>query len=186
MQITLSWDLFVIVFFALVCGYSFIIGKHQAIKVIVATYIAIVSGQAIGNLLERLTDGSKPLLSSFGLTINLTVLSGTKMFIFVAVIILLAVRGGLDISYGNQVSRAADLFLTLLFGIATGGLLLSTIITFIADAPLLETTTQTTAALSPIIQESRLMQVMLVYQELWFSLPALLLIGVGLMDPPAE
>lgn len=182
MQITLSWDLFVIVFFALVCAYSFIIGKHQSIKIIVATYIAIVSGQAIGNMLEHLTEGGQPFLSSFGLSVNLTVLSGTKLFIFVAVIILLAVRGGLEINYSNEASRSADLLLTGVFGFATAGLLLSTLLTFIADAPLLETTTRTAASLSPIVQESRLMQIMLVYQELWFSLPALLLIGVGMLS----
>ena len=181
MDLTLSWDLFVIVFFALVCAYSFIIGKHQSIKIIIATYIAIVAGQGVGNILEGLSTGTQPLLSSFGLSVNITVLGGTKLGIFVAIIIFLAVKGGLEIQYSNEASRPANLALTGLFGFATAGLLLSTLLTFIANAPLMDASMQQ-AALSPIIQESQLMQIMIIHQDMWFSLPAILLIGVGLIS----
>lgn len=182
MDLTLSWDLFVIVFFALVCAYSFIIGKHQSIKIIVATYIAIVSGQGVGNALEALTQGSRPLLASFGMSLNITILGGTKLAIFVAIIILLAVKGGLEIRYTNEANRGANVALTGMFGFATAGLLLSTLLTFIANAPLLDSSLHQTATLSPIVQESVLMQIMITYQDLWFSLPAVLLIGVGLIS----
>jgi hypothetical protein len=36
MNLTLSWDLFIIVFFALVVTYSFIIGRKESMKIIVS------------------------------------------------------------------------------------------------------------------------------------------------------
>ena len=48
MNVTLTWDLFIIVFFAVIITYSFIIGRREAIKIIIATYIAIVAVQGSG------------------------------------------------------------------------------------------------------------------------------------------
>ena len=89
MNITLSWDLFVIVFFAMVVAYSFIIGKHESVKIIIATYIATVAVQGMGNILERLTGQSQQVLTILGLTVDSTLLAIVKLVIFVATIISL-------------------------------------------------------------------------------------------------
>ena len=83
MELTLSWDLFVIVFFAVVITYSFIIGKHESVKIIIATYIAIVAAQGMGNLLERLSGESEPLFSMVGLTLDIQLLATTKLVLFI-------------------------------------------------------------------------------------------------------
>lgn len=182
MSLTLSWDLFVIVFFAIIITYSFIIGKHESIKVIIATYIAIVSGQAAGNILESLAGNPQPWLTNLGLSINLTILGSTKLVIFVATIILLDIRGGFEVEYGKDGNGLADVLLTGLYGFATAGILLSTLLTFVAGAPLLDSNLANAASLSPIIQQSRLMQIMVYQQDLWFSFPAVLLIVVGIVS----
>jgi len=99
MQLTLSWDLFVIVFFAVVITYSFIIGKHESVKIIISTYIAIVAAQGMGNLIERLSTESQPLFSMVGLTLDIQLLATTKLILFILTIIFLAVRGGFEIDY---------------------------------------------------------------------------------------
>ena len=181
MSLTLSWDLFVVVFFGIIIAYSFIIGKHQSVKVIIATYISLVAGQGIGNLLHKATIGSQPYLSSFGLTVNITILGGTKLFIFIAAIVFLTSRGGFEIQYKSETGFLGSMLLTALLGFATAGLLLSTLLTFAANAPLLDARLAEAASLSPIVNYSKLMRVMIVHQDLWFSFPALLLIGVGLV-----
>ncbi len=181
MDLTLSWDLFVIVFFGIVISYSYIIGKHESVKVIVFSYIAIVAGQGIGNLLERLSTESAPMLAELGLTIDITILGSTKLVIFIATIVFLSVRGGFDVEYKNEAGSATNIALTGLFGFATAGLLLSTLLTFIGGMPLLSSTPELAASLSPIVEQSRLMRVMIIYQDAWFSAPALLLIAVGLI-----
>lgn len=182
MDLTLSWDLFVIVFFGIVMSYSFIIGKHESVKIIVFTYIAIVAGMAAGNIMEQLSSNSQPLLSSFGLSIDITILDSTKLIIFIATIILLAIRGGFEVEYGNDDNGIVNTVLTGVFGFATAGLLLTTLLTFIAGAQLLDLGLAQTAIFSPIIKQSNLMQIMILYQNIWFVLPAVLLIGVGVVS----
>lgn len=182
MDLTLSWDLFVIIFFGIVISYSFIIGKHESVKIIVFTYIAIVAGQAAGNILQDATLSSSPLLKSIGLSIDITVLGGTKLFIFVATIILLAIRGGFDVAYGKESNTVANSVLTGLFGFATAGLLLSTLLTFVAGVPILDPSLATTEALLPILGKSKLLEAIVVYQDLWYVFPALLLICVGIVS----
>ncbi len=178
MDLTLSWDLFVIVFFAVVITYSFIIGKHESVKIIIASYIAIVAVQGIGNLLSRISTDD-PMFSMLGITIDITLLSTTKLVLFVAAVIFLAVRGGFEIEFKREPGSTVDIALTAIFGFATAGLLLSTLLTYVADVPILSKTIAETATIASIMQGSRLMSTMITYQDLWFAGPALLVLATG-------
>jgi len=182
MDITLSWDLFVIVFFAMVIAYSFIIGKHESVKIIIATYIATVAVQGIGNILMRLTGDSQPILVVLGLSIDSTLLATIKLVIFVAIIIFIVVRSGIEVEYSKDTNGVLNTLITGVFGFATAGLLLSTLLTFVAGGPILDAGLAETVNVSVIVQQSKLMQLMILNQDLWFCLPAILLIGVGLLS----
>jgi len=186
-NITLSWDLFIIVFFALVITYSFIIGKHESIKIILATYVAIVAVRGIGNIMARLTGDSQPILTVLGLSVDFTLITTVKLVFFVAFIIFLAVRGGLEIEYTRESGSAVNTILTGLFGFATAGLLLSSLMSIVGAetvAPIVSSTTE--SVVSSIPQQSTLVQTIMANQDLWFSLPALLLVGVGIMSHDAD
>ncbi|PIR53488.1 hypothetical protein COU76_00870 [Candidatus Peregrinibacteria bacterium CG10_big_fil_rev_8_21_14_0_10_49_10] len=182
MNLTLSWDLFVIVFFAVVVTYSFIIGKHESVKIIISTYIAIVAAQGMGNLIQRLTMESQPMLGMVGVTINIQLVAATKLILFIVTIVFLAIRGGFEIEYQKEVGSTMDVIMTALFGFVTAGLMLSTLMTFVADAPLLDKNIGTSPFVSSIVQHSTLMQLMVLYQDLWFALPAIILIAIGFMS----
>jgi len=183
MSLTLSWDLFIIVFFGLVIAYSFIIGKHESVKIIVGTYIAIVAVQGIANIIERLTGETAPFLTVLGLNVDIAMMTAIKLAIFVAIIIFLAVRGGVEIAYTKEPGSTINLLLTALFGIATAGLLLATLLTFVLDVPLLQgATVAQSAQVSAVLAQSKLMQIMIWNLDLWFSLPALLIITVGFIS----
>ena len=180
MELVLSWDLFVIVFFALVITYSFIVGKHDAVKVIVASYISIIAGQAIGNIFLRFGAGSNTWFDLIGVSLNVSLLGTTKLLIFIIVLILLSIRGGLDIDYDRDGSLLGDIILIAAFGFSTAAMLLSTLITFVSESSLLDPIVLEQTMLSPIVQESLLLQYIILYQDIWFALPALLLIGLGI------
>lgn len=180
MNLTLSWNLFVIVFFAVVVTYSFIIGKHESVKIIVASYIAIVAVQGIGNLLARFA-GDDPLFSMLGITVDITLLATTKLVLFVAAIIVLAVRGSFEIEFRRDPGSIADLALTGIFGFATAGLLLTTLLTYVADAPLLSRDIAETALIASMMERSALLATIVRYQDLWFCGPALLLFASGFL-----
>lgn len=186
MEIALTWDLFVIVFFAIIIAYSFIVGKHESVKIIIATYIAIVAVQGIGNILERISGESEPVLNVLGVSLDITLLSTTKLLLFVITIIFLAVRGGMEIEYANETGTFLNTFLTGLFGFATAGLLLSTLLTYTAGLPLLSSTLTESPTISPLLSQSILLATMIKNQDLWFSLPAILLIVVGFIGHGTE
>ncbi|MFH0770666.1 MAG: hypothetical protein V1926_04800 [Candidatus Peregrinibacteria bacterium] len=182
MGITLSWDIFIIVFFAIVITYSFIIGKHGAVKIIIAAYIAAVAIQGIGNILMRVTGQSQPILTVIGLTMDSGSLSIAKLALFALAIIFIAVRGGISIQYEKEGGTIVGSLITGAFGFVTAGLLLSILLTFISGHLLLDTTLPQAAEGSPVLQTSKLMQLMILNQDLWFSLPAILLAGVGFLS----
>lgn len=179
MSITLSWDLFIIVFFATVMAYSFIIGKTQSVKVVIASYIAILATQGIGNILLRLTGSTSSMLSTIGLGIDTSVISIAKIILFIAFIILLSVRSGIHVAYEREGSSLMNLVYTALFGFFTAGLIVSTILTYATGRGILEAGTVPSPQLSAALEASPLMQIMILNQDLWFTLPALLLVGVG-------
>jgi len=184
MELTLSWDLIVIVFFAVVVAYSFIVGKDESVKIIVASYIAIVAVQAFGNLLTLLFGGAEPIMGLPGWGLDRDILSIVKLILFVATIIALSIQGGLTIEYERDIGGFWDPLLTALFGFSTAGLLLSALLTYIAGRPLLDTQLASAPLLSPLLAQSTLVQAMVDWQDLWFCLPAILLLIVGFLSSP--
>ncbi len=178
-NLTLSWDLFIIVFFAIVVTYTFIIGKKESVKVILATYIAIVAVQGLGNVLQRVSaEAGISLQTLFGYTPAIPALAIFKLVAFIVIMILLTIKAGFTVSYLKE-TTLVNIIITSLCGIATAGLLLSTLLTYVSNLPLLDMSLPNLASLSPIIQQSWLMQLMIFNQDLWFSLPAFVLIGAG-------
>ncbi len=182
MNLTLSWDLFIVVFFALVITYTFIIGKREAVKIIVASYMAIVAVQGLSNVLTRLIGDTDTALNLFGFSVDFPLLSVIKMVLFITIVISLAVRSGFDIQYNTEMSALINIGVTAILGFASGLLLLSTIIAYMGDSPILAMQISSSSSISPLVQQSTLLPMLLQNQDLWFALPALTLIGVGLLS----
>lgn len=187
MQLTLSWDLLVIIFFATIITYSFIVGRDAAVKIIIATYIAVVSVAGLGNILLSIAgDTPTATLSVVGIGMNAQYAALTKIGLFVAVILFLALRGGFTMHYVKDIPGIWDTLLTGIFGFATAGLVLSTLLTYIAGRPILDTGLASAPPLSPLLAQSTLIQTMVGYQDLWFTFPALLLLGMGFFRAQTE
>ena len=186
MTITPTWDLFIVVFFGLVITYSFIIGKHEAVKIIISTYIAILAVEGIANIIARITGDSRPLLNVMGLNVDTDILTAVKLIVFIALIIFICVRSGLEVDYNKDPGGPVNVLLTAVFGFATAGLLLISLVIFVTDISLLDPAIEQNETMAALLQKSRLMQVMILNQDLWFSLPALLLIAVGLISADAS
>ncbi len=181
LSLTLSWDLFIIVFFAIVMSYSFIIGKDQSMKVIIASYIAIIATQGIGNVLTRLVGTSQAAFASVGIPFDITLVSLAKIFVFAICIIIFVTRSGIDLSHTKDTGTILSIVYTGLFGFSTAGLIVSTILTYAGGNGILDSGIVTSSVLTPLIQGSTLMQLMVLNQDIWFTLPAFLIVAVGLI-----
>lgn len=186
MEITLSWDLMVIVFFAVVIAYSFIVGKDESIKIVIASYISILAVQGIGNILQMFFQNAGSMTGILGAEVSNNAISVVKLLIFVAMIIFLAIRGGFEMENSGSLGGILEPVITAAFGIATAGLLLTALLTFIAARPLLDLTLINAPLLAPLLQQSTLVQWMVLYQHVWFSLPAILLVVIGFLSNRGE
>lgn len=182
MELALTWDLLVIVFFAIVVAYSFIVGKDEAVKIVIASYIALVAMQAVGNLMGQLVGESQPVAAFLGLGMQQNILSTVKLCLFVAMIIGLSVMGGFEMDYMRALPGFWEPAATAVFGFATAGLLLSALLTYIAATPILDGDLASAPFLLPIVQSSPLVRIMVDYQNVWFALPALLLLTIGIVS----
>lgn len=183
MNLTLSWDLFAVVFFALVVTYTFIIGRRESVKMMIACYIGVIVVQGLGNALQRaLGMGTGDLLLSYtGFSLTPAIFTITKLALFVAIVVYLTLKAGFDVLYTKESNIWLTMLMTALFGIATAGFLLSTLVTYIAGVPLLDSTLQYSPSLAPILDQSMVMKIMIQNQDLWFAFPGLLLGVAGFL-----
>lgn len=186
MDISLSWDLLVIVFFAVVVAYSFIVGKDESVKIVIATYITTVAVQGLGNLLVVANRTLPGFLGVTDFSASMNIISTVKIVVFVLLIILLAIRGGFVLSYDREVPGIWQTVLTGAFGFATGGLIQCALLTYIAARPILDPAIATSPSLAPLMTQSQLVQLMVNYQDVWFALPAVLLLAIGIFGATKE
>jgi hypothetical protein len=183
MPLSLSWDLFIAVFIALVVAYSFIIGKHESVKVIVAAYIAIVAVHGIESLCIRYFPLLQSTLGTLQITFTPLTIAIAKLTLFIVAIILLTLRGGLAVTYQGEPGVLTNTLITLVLGIAKAGLLLSTLMTYVAGVPLFRDTQPAVAAwITPLLSQSAIFRMMIEERDLWFTLPALVLLFVDVLS----
>jgi hypothetical protein len=182
MNVTLTWDLFIIVFFAMVMAYSYIIGRHQAAKIIFASYIAIIAVQGLGNIVMRMFGQAEGVLRVMQIAMDASIVIAAKMVVFIIVVILMALRSGMTVNYTKRDYGPVNVVMTGVFGFLTAGLLISTLVTYLTESLLLNVTLAEAVLVSPIIQQSSLMQSMIIYQDLWFSMPAIAILVAGLFS----
>ncbi|MBD3360646.1 hypothetical protein GF366_02470 [Candidatus Peregrinibacteria bacterium] len=177
MNISLSWDLFIIVFFVVIIAYSFIIGRDNTLKVILGTYVSMVAADAGGNLFGEYFSGSAlfmKILKMAAVGNEEEAVIFVKVFLFVILVILFAVKGAFEVSTVDDRSAAIRMVLSMVYAFLSAGLIISAILVFVSGGPFLASGPEETgAALWDIYNKSRLIRMMVTHSYLWFSLPAL-------------
>ena len=177
MHVTLSWDLLIILFVALVVAYSFIVGKDASMKIIVSSYIAFVAVQALGNVALLVLNASTASMVGVGLSPEMLALG--KLILFAVSVVFMAMKGGIQVDMGAGFGTAWDIAVSAALGVSTAMLLLSSLVTYITGKPLLDMTLASAPALGGVELTSPLVGAIVDYQHVWFALPAVLLLVVG-------
>lgn len=177
MNIELSWDLFIFVFFIIIVAYSFIIGRDNTLKVILGTYVAALAADAAGSLFAAYFGGS----AFFVNLLKLAAVNGdseatvfVKVTVFVVLVILFAVRGAFEVSTAGDRSAAVRLILSIVYAIMSAGLIISTILVFVSGVSFIGggNPDTTNALLADIAGKSQLISTMLSTSYFWFFVPA--------------
>jgi hypothetical protein len=174
MEINLSWDLLVIVFFTVIIAYTFIIGRNQSTKIIISSYIAILAADGVGNLIQRYFLGDHPAIKTFSFANGAGSLTIVKIVIFILSIILITTRGKFQINISKSESLVMRTILSLTYGALSAGLITSTILIYASGASLVQgSAVQMNQAIISIYQQSQLVRLMINNYNVWFSLPAI-------------
>jgi hypothetical protein len=185
MNLNLSWDLFILVFFGVVTAYSFIIGRNQTLKVITATYIAILCSDAIGNLFAKYLASSETFLKflklfSIGNSDQATAFF--KVLMLIVLIVIIAVRGLFSYDASDSRPMTFRVMIVLLLGLLSAGLMMSAMLIFVSGSSLVTSVATNSTILSDIYNQSRLVQIMLDFSNLWFFLPGIALVLLSLFQ----
>lgn len=178
MDVKLSWDLFIAVFFVIIVAYSLIIGRDNTLKVILGSYVAALAADAAGNLFGKYFSGSamfSKLLSFASLGSENAAVVFMKVIIFVALVILFAVKGSFFVVTTTDRSAPVRFIINTLYAFMSAGLIISVILVFVSGISFIGGgSTQTTgSALFEIYNQSKFVRMIVSNSYFWFSAPAL-------------
>jgi hypothetical protein len=176
----LSWDLFILVVFTVIIAYSFIIGKESTIKVIIGSYIAILTADGLGNLFQQYLLGYKPFTQFLNLmSINTPdkALIVFKILIFIIAIVAISVKGNFEVRREPSKGGVLGMLTSLIFGALSAGLIVSTLLTYVSGASFVQgQASLTSPTLSTVYANSQVVQVMIDNYNVWFALPAVVFV----------
>lgn len=181
-NIRLSWDLFVLVFFAIVIAYSFIVGRNQTMKIIIASYMAVLTADGLGNLFEKYILPTAPALQGVQGVQALVLL---KIFVYVLVIVMVAIRGGFHVDILPENSVVTRIVANLSFGFLNAGLMVSTLLVYLTGGSFVMGTVQT-GLHTNLYNESQFIKTIVDNYDVWFSLPAVALVLISFFQPSEE
>ena len=183
MNLHLSWDLFILVFFAVVIAYSFIIGRSQTLKVILGTYVAILCADGLGNLFAKFFASSATFLKImkfFAIGSEDQAIIFFKVLVFLILIVLIAVRGMFQVDSEEHGSMSIRLAILFLLGLMSAGLMMSTVLVFISGSSLIGTDITGANILLDVYNNSRLVRIMIDYANFWFLFPGIVFVVLGI------
>jgi len=183
MNLILSWDLFILAFFGVVVAYSFIIGRNQTLKVISATYIAILCSDAIGNLFARYLASSESflkLLRLFSIGDSDQATAFFKVLILITFVVLIAVRGMYQFDAEDDRQLSLKMGVNLGLGVLSAGLMMSAIMIFASGGSLIADVAAIDNPFMTIYGESRLVRIMIDFSNMWFFVPGVALVLLSL------
>lgn len=178
MDIRLSWDLFVVVFFVIIVAYSLIIGRDNTLKVILGTYVAALSADAAGNLFGKYFSGSElfiKLLKFAALGTEDAAVVFVKVIVFVGLVILFSVKGAFFVQTIDDRSGPVRFIVSCLYAFMSAGLIISVILVFVSGISFIGggSNETTGTALWDVYSQSKFVRSLVSNSYFWFSAPAL-------------
>jgi len=190
MELSLSWDLFIIVFFGLVVAYSLIIGRNNNFKVILATYVGALFADAVGNLFSKTLADSHNFMQMMKLFSVSTSEDATvliKVVMLLSIIVILSVKGNYNVDVYTGGPPGMKVGISLLFGFLNACLIVSIALIFVSGSSfIVGDPSLASPAFQDIYNSSNIARILIDYYSVWFLLPALGFIGISFFSPSAE
>lgn len=188
-MLNLSWDLFIAVIFAVIIAYSFIIGRQNTVKVIIGSYIAILTADGLGNLFREYvfqTPQIADLMSFIGAGGEEKSMILIKVVVFITAIVIIAMKGGFEV-HGAQHHGVIGIITNLIFGFLSAGLVISTLLIYVSGASFVDgNVNMVNNTLASAYADSEFIRLMIDNYNFWFTLPAVAFLISSLFQNKAE
>ncbi|MEK7548837.1 MAG: hypothetical protein AAB499_02985 [Patescibacteria group bacterium] len=158
-----SWDLFLIIFFIISIGYSFVLQRDKVIVTLLAVYAGIVAASVLGGPTQDFFVGDKTIANQVFIRSNaspFTIQAG----IFVLTTVIISLRSG--VGRGGSGRGVLSTFELALFSFLNSALIVTAIFSFMDPA-----------AREHFIQTSRIARVFINHQ-LWWTIAPLIALAV--------
>lgn len=189
MDLRLTWDLLIIVFFGIIVAYSFIIGRNGNLKVILATYVSAFLADALGNIFGATlvhSENFMRLLRLFYISTQDQAIVIAKVFIFMTMIVLLSVKGSYEVSVTGNRSAGIRLTVNLILGLLNACLIVSIALVFISGVSFIAGGSSASPALQDIYNQSNLAKSLVNNYSIWFMMPGLAFISMSIFSESSE
>jgi len=178
MPVLPTWDLFIVAFFAIIMAYSFIVGKNQTLKIIISTYVAILTSEGVSNIIDRFFLSNNPIIGFVSLGSSSVVM--VKILVFVLVILLLTIRGEFFVETSIEHSPISKVAANGVFGFLSAGLIVSTILVYMSGGSFLSGVMSGTGGIG-FASDNFFIEKIIQNYNLWFSLPAVTFLLLSLL-----
>jgi len=163
MQNMPSWDLFLLVFFIVSIGYSFILQRDKVVVTMLSIYVGYVVASLFGPTVQDFFQGDKTIGGQLFVRANLNPFL-IQLGVFVATTVLISARSGI----GRLNRSVLSTFELSVFSVLNATLILTIIFSFMSDE------------VSQQFQEiSRIASVIISRESWWFIAPVIAIIVTG-------
>lgn len=171
MDLPLTWNVVLIAAFVLMFAYHFILGQDATVKMIISIYVAILTADGVGNILQTYVLDVAPGFQELVGSSKPVFYTALRLFLFLVCIVVFVVKGGLKIELEKHEHWAFRGALHAVFAVLSATLFIATILIYMSGNSFIEG--MLVAPRIQIYQESTFAQILIDYYQVWFSLPAI-------------
>ncbi len=171
MDFSLSWDFVLVGIFLILFAYNFLLGQNGTLKLILSTYIAILTSGGLTQIIQDFVVLPSPGLSAIVIEHEATFYTALRLIIFIITIIVFVVRGGFHIKIDKHDHWLIRLVIHAIFSALAVILFLSTLLIYISGKSFITGIVESSQI--ALYDTSHITKMLVDYYQIWFTLPAM-------------
>ncbi len=171
MEIALTWNLVLLSVLTMLFAYNFLLGQNATIKLIISTYIAILTADGVAKILKDFLFDPAPGIQELAAGHENEIFTGIRLVLFLVAIVIFVTKGAFYVAVEKHEHWALQTLIHAIFAALSAILFLATILIYLSGNSFVEG--MTLAAEVQIHKDSLLAKILIDYYQFWFSLPAI-------------
>lgn len=155
-------------------------------KIILSSYLAILTADGIGNLVQRYLFGETTLLNKIFEQGEMAALVLLKISLFVIFTVFLTTKGAFSVRFSTIKNGFLHFLILLLYGAMSAGIVVSTILVYLSGVSVLDAATLGVIPTGSLAEQSDMVKFMVQNYSFWFSFPAILFLFFSFFEETPE